>query len=308
MTIQKILITGSSGTVGTRLCEKLLDAEYDVIGIDSRPNKWNPDLNKNTILVDLRNKEEIFEKIPEDIDLIIHLGANARVYNLVVEPNLARDNFETIFNILEFAREKKIPKFMFASSREVYGNSEELVHPESHISVENCESPYTASKISGEAMVHAYRRCYNIDSIIFRFSNVYGMYDDSDRVIPLFIRLCKEGKDLSIYGEDKLLDFTYIDDAVDGVKLCIENFEFCKNDVYNLAYGDGTTILDTAKIIKKYLNSNSKINLLKNRPGEVVKCITDISKAKNKLGYMPKTTIDEGIQKTIDWYSNNYDF
>lgn len=305
MELKKILVTGSSGTIGTRLCENLLESGYKVVGVDKKPNKWNPKLNENTILVDLKNKQEIFKKIPDDIDLIIHFGANARVYNLVVAPHLARDNFESIFNILEFAREKKISKFMFASSREVYGNSKEIIHSENHVSVDNCESPYTASKISGEALVHAYRRCYNIDSIIFRFSNVYGMYDDSDRVIPLFIRLCKEGKDLSIFGEDKLLDFTFIDDAVEGVKLCIEKFESCKNEVYNLAYGEGTTILETAKIIKKYLNSESKIVLLENRPGEVVKCITDISKAKERLGYSPKTTIIEGIKKTIDWYSKN---
>ena len=302
MEIKKILVTGSSGTIGTRLCENLLDSGCQVIGLDNKPNKWNPDLNKNTILVDLTNKQEVFEKVPQDVDLIIHLGANARVYNLVVEPSLARDNFISIFNILEFARENKIQKFMFASSREVYGNSQEITHPENHISVDGCESPYTASKISGEALVNAYRRCYDIDSIIFRFSNVYGMYDDSDRVIPLFIRLCKEGKDLTIFGEQKLLDFTYIDDAVEGVKLCIEKFNSCKNDVYNLAYGAGTTILETAEIIKKQLGSNSKIILSDNRPGEVVKCITDISKAKNALGYSPKTTIEEGIKKTIEWY------
>jgi len=305
MRFNKILITGSSGTIGTRLCEILLESGYNVVAVDNRANKWNSKLNENTILVDLRNKDEVFEKIPNDVDLIIHLGANARVYNLVVDPNLARDNFESIFNVLEFARKHNISKFMFASSREVYGNTEEFIHSEEDISVSNCESPYTASKISGEALVHSYQRCYNIDSIIFRFSNVYGMYDDSDRVIPLFIKLCKEGKDLTIFGKEKLLDFTYIDDAITGVKLCIEKFEIAKNDVYNLAYGAGTTILETAEMINKFLDGNSKIIIQDNRPGEVVKCITNISKAKQKLGYSPKITISEGIKKTIEWYSKN---
>lgn len=305
MNLKKILITGSSGTIGTRLSEKLIDLGYNVTGVDIRPNKWNPNLNKNTILVDLTKKEQVFDKIPNNFDLIIHLGANARVFNLVADPTLARDNFESLFNILEFARKNKINRFMFSSSREVYGNSDTLVHPENHISVSNCESPYAASKISGEALVHSYFRCYNIDFIIFRFSNVYGMYDDSDRVIPLFIKLCKEGKNLSIFGKDKLLDFTYIDDVVEGVKLCVEKFDTGKNDVYNLAYGEGTTILETAEMIKKFLKSGSKIILKENRLGEVVKCITNISKAKQKLGYSPKTTISDGIRKTIDWYSKN---
>lgn len=305
MKLNKILITGSSGTIGTRLFETLLKSGYDVTGVDKKPNKWNSKLNENTILVDLRNRDDIFEKIPNDFDLVIHLAANARVYNLVVDPHLARDNFETIFNILEFTRKNNISKFMFASSREVYGNTEEFHHSEEHISVSDCESPYTASKIAGESLINSYHRCYGIDFIIFRFSNVYGMYDDSDRVIPLFIKLCEEGKDLTIFGKEKLLDFTYIDDAVNGVKLCIDKFNTAKNDVYNLAHGAGTTIFETAEMINKYSNSNSKIIIKDNRLGEVVKCITNISKAKQKLDYVPTTTISEGIQKTIDWYRQN---
>lgn len=301
MGIKKILVTGSSSTIGTRLCEKLLEENYAIIGVDLKPNKWNDRINELTLIGDLRNKQTL-ENLPKDIDLIIHLAANARVYNLVVDPSLARDNFEILFNTLEFCRKNDIKKLVFASSREVYGNSKQIVHSENEAYVRNCESPYTASKIGGEALVHAYHQCHGINFIIIRFSNVYGMYDDSDRVIPLFIRLTKENKDLVVYGKEKLLDFTYIDDAISGVLKCVENFDQVKNDVFNIASGEGISIIELAQLIQKYMGSKNKIVIKDSRTGEVMKFIADISKAKEKLGYEPKTTIDKGIRKSIIWY------
>jgi len=300
----KILVTGSSGTIGTRLCEKLLERNYKVVGIDRKSNKWSQKIDEITLHQDLRDKSS-FDKIPRDIDLIIHLAANARVYNLVRDPTLARDNFEITFNTLDFARKNDIKKFIFASSRETYGNSDKLVYSENEVRIKNCESPYTASKIGGEALVHSYQQCYTIDFIIFRFSNVYGMYDDSDRVIPLFIKLTKEGKDLTIFGKEKLLDFTYIDDCVSGILKGIENFDNVKNDTYNLGSGKGTSIIKIAESIQKLMRGKNKIIVKENRTGEVIKFIADISRAKEKLGYEPQITIEEGLKKTIQWYQEN---
>lgn len=301
MSIKKILVTGSSGTVGTRLCEKLLEENYEIVGVDLNPNKWNDRINELTIIGDLRSKQT-FENLPEDVDLMIHLAANARVYNLVIDPSLARDNFEMLFNTLEFCRKDNIKKFIFASSREVYGNSRQIIHTENEAYVRNCESPYTASKIGGEALVHAYQQCYGINFIITRFSNVYGMYDDSDRVIPLFIKLTKKNEDLIVYGKEKLLDFTYIDDTISGVLKCVENFDQVKNDVFNIASGEALSIIEVAQLIQKYTNNKNKIIIKENRTGEVVKFIADISKITQKLSYEPKTTIGEGIEKSIEWY------
>jgi len=305
MEIKNILVTGSSGTIGTRLCEKLLSKGYNVIGCDWKPNKWNQLIDELTINVDLRDQEKVLELLPKNIDLVIHLAANARVYNLVVDPNLARDNFETLFNILEYTRLNGIKKFIFSSSREVYGNTDKIIHREDEAYIKNCESPYTASKIGGEALVHSYQQCYGIDIIIYRFSNVYGMYDETDRVIPLFIKLCKEGKDLNVYGKDKLLDFTYIDDTVEGMLSSISNFDSVKNDVFNLAYGQGTSIQEVAELIRQVLDTKNHIIIGENRTGEVVRYIADISKAKGRINYNPKTTISEGVEKTIEWYEKH---
>lgn len=119
--ICNILITGSSGTIGTRLFEKLLENNYKVVGFDKKENKWQESLNKMTIRGDLLKKEDI-GKIPKNIDLIIHLAANARVYDLVLEPDLALENVVSTYNILEFARKSKVNKIIFLSSGETYRN------------------------------------------------------------------------------------------------------------------------------------------------------------------------------------------
>ena len=195
---------------------------------------------------------------------------------------------------------------MFSSSREVYGNSETIIHNEDNAQVRHCESPYTASKLAGEAFVHAYQQCYAMQIVILRFSNVYGMYDISDRVIPLFIKKCRAGEDMVIYGEDKLLDFTYIDDTIAGILQCIKKFKAIHGNVFNIAYGEGTPIIKIANLVKEALKSDSKIIIEDTRTGEVIKYIGDITRVKEKIGYAPKIAITEGIKKTIAWYSAYY--
>lgn len=257
-----------------------------------------------TTIVDLRNEDEL-KNIPTDVELCIHLAANARVYELVEDPDRARDNVLSTYNTLEFCHKNGIKKFMFASSRESYGNIAADMYSEDMVRVSNCESPYTASKIAGEAFVESYSRCYGIDHITFRFSNVYGMYDDSERVVPLFIRKAKKNEPLTIFGKDKCLDFTYIDDCVDGIIKTIEKFDDAKNDVYNLAYGQGTTIVQLAEQVKELLGSTSEITLQESRTGEVTRYIADISKAKKAFGYAPTTPFSEGVKKSVEWYGAN---
>lgn len=297
----KILITGSSGTIGTRLFEKLLVQGFDVIGFDKKRNKWNKELNSLTIVGNLLKKSDL-EKIPKDVDAIIHLAANPRVYDLVVDPDLARDNMLTVYNILEFARRNNVKKVMFSSSRETYGNRKIIKSSEKDVDIRLCESPYAASKITGEVLMYSYQKCYGIDYIVFRFSNVYGMYDESARFIPLMYQKMKNNEDVVIFGKDKLLDFTYIDDCVNGIIKCVKNFKKAKNNTINIAAGRGETLLGVAKIIKKIMGSKSKITIGKNRTGEVVKYVADITLARKLLGYKPEFSIDDGLNMSIDWY------
>jgi len=300
----KILVTGSSGTIGTRLCERLLADGHTVVGADWVDNKWQPAVQAVTVKADLRDAEQV-RKIPTDVEAIIHLAANARVHDLVIDPDRALDNVKDTYNMLEFARKNDIKKFFFASSRETYGNiPAQESYTEDMARMENCASPYTASKIAGEAFVESYTRCYGVDHIIIRFSNVYGMYDESDRVVPLFIRKAKKNEPLAVFG-DKCLDFTYIDDAVDGVVKALENFDVANNATYNIAYGQGTTIGDLAEQVKVLVGSTSEVTMGSIRVGEIARYIANIDKARKAFGYGPKTPFDEGIRKSVEWYGKN---
>ncbi|OIO54754.1 hypothetical protein AUJ46_02490 [Candidatus Peregrinibacteria bacterium CG1_02_54_53] len=300
----KILVTGSSGTIGTRLSEKLLEQGNEVVGADWEPNKWQPAVENLTIRIDLRHEEEM-TKLPKDIDCVIHLAANARVYELVENPDRARDNMLSTFNVLEWARKNTVKQFVFASSRETYGNSGADKYSEDMVRVENCESPYTASKIAGEALVESYRRCYGIETSIVRFSNVYGMYDDSERVVPLFIRQTKKNEPLVIFGKEKKLDFTYIDDAVDGLLLILKTFEKANGQTFNFAFGEAHSIVELAELVKKLMKSSSSIDLQSSRTGEVTNYTADITKARRVLGFDPEVPFEEGVKKSVEWYGKH---
>lgn len=299
--MKKILVTGSSGVIGTRLCQKLIENGHEVVGVDWKPNKWDTEVDSRTIRADLCDLESI-NKLPKDIDIIFHLAANARVYNLVVDPTLARDNFLTLFTTLEYARLNDIKSFIFASSREVYGNLVKDTYTEDDADIKNCENAYSASKIGGEALLNSYTRCYGLESVIFRFSNVYGMYDESDRVIPLFIKKCAANEPLVVYGESKILDFVHIDDVVDGLIKSLTSFESIKGEVFNLASGTSKSILFVAETIKQLLGSSSTITIKENRVGEAARCIADITKIESSLKFTPQVSCEDGLKKTVTWY------
>ncbi|WP_435073290.1 NAD-dependent epimerase/dehydratase family protein [Halorubrum sp. HHNYT27] len=300
MPTKSILVTGSSGTIGTALCHRLLEKGYDVRGTDLKQNRWSTEINKRTIIADATDKSTV-EQLPNTFDLVIHLAANARVHKLVQNPDLAKENFDTTFTILEYAREIGAD-FIFSSSREVYGNNGKIIYDETDTYVDECESPYTASKIGGEALVKSYDVCYDIDTSIVRFSNVYGKYDASNRVIPLFIAQASQGEDLTVYGDDKVLDFTYIDDCVDGVVRVVEQFNKAAGSTFNIASGEGTSLVEVAQTIVDKTDADVSINVEENRTGEVSRYVADISKASKIFGYEPSYDIDQGIEATVDWY------
>lgn len=300
---RNILVTGSSGMIGTAFCEELQGKQISFLGIDKKRNRWNPHIDANTALKDLTEAEPLQNFGVADYDTIVHLAANARVYDLVENPDMARNNILMTYNMLEFARQNGVKRFVFASSREVYGNTEEIIHKEEEIDLRGCESPYTASKMASEALIYAYAKCYDIDFIVIRFSNVYGCYDYKDRVVPLFVAKALKGLSLDVYGKAKVLDFVYIDDAVDGLWRAVDRFESAKGQIYNIASGEGTFIEELARmIISSVCSSDSKIKIGESYIGEIFRFVADINKAKIMLGYEPKYSIEEGIIETIEWY------
>jgi nucleoside-diphosphate-sugar epimerase len=303
----RILITGSSGQIGTNLALHLMEQGHDVLGIDKRPNAWTSKIP--TLVHDLR--DPILE-LPSvgaeagDIDVVVHLGANAKVHDLVTEPRRALDNITSTFNVLDFCRHHGLP-IIFSSSREVYGDIHRYITDEPHANFAFTESPYSASKIAGEALIYSYARCYKLPYIVFRFSNVYGRFDNDlermERVLPLFISKIANGEPITIYGKDKVLDFTYVDDCVAGISRAIELLAEGSpgRHTINLAYGQGNTLTRAAELIGESLGVTPDIHYDATRPGEVARYIANISYAREILGYDPAVPLDEGIAKAVEW-------
>jgi UDP-glucose 4-epimerase len=299
----RILITGSSGQIGTNLGLALMARGDTVVGIDRRANAWTDKIE--TVNLDLlKAKPEDFPKGP--FDLVIHLAAHAKVFELVEVPTRALENVTCCFAALEYARLHKLP-FIFGSSREVYGDIVRHVTEEAEADFVVAESPYSASKIAGEAFIYSYAECYGMPYLVFRFSNVYGRFDNDlermERVLPLFIRKIARDEPVVVYGKEKVFDFTYVDDGTNGICRGIDALVTGKvhNKTVNLAYGQGSTLVDAVNIIALALNKEPQVTYEPARAGEVMRYVADISKARKLLGYEPQTPLTAGIPKSLRW-------
>ncbi|MGE5223393.1 MAG: NAD-dependent epimerase/dehydratase family protein, partial [Omnitrophica WOR_2 bacterium] len=280
-----VLITGSSGQIGTNLGLALQSQGHYVFGIDIRPNPWTDQIP--TLLQDLSVPFHSFTKgighvqYPQNLDVVVHLAAHAKVHELVEQPYRALENIIMTYNMVEFCRHNNLP-ILFSSSREVYGDIHRYITEESYADFAYTESPYSASKISGEALIYSYAQCYGLRYLVFRFSNVYGRYDNDiermERVIPLFIRKIKNGEPITIFGKEKTLDFTYVDDCVDGICKGIDLLVNKKesNQTINLAFGQGNTLITMAQYIGDVLGKQPNMTFTPARVGEVPHYVANI--------------------------------
>jgi nucleoside-diphosphate-sugar epimerase len=308
----RVLVTGSSGQIGTNLALRLRADGHDVFGVDKRQNPWTDEFRY--LLQDLSAHYPAYPggiggvEYPE-ADVVVHLAAHAKVHQLVRQPERALENMTMTFNVLEYCRHASIP-IVFSSSREVYGDVHRFEgYGESTADFAFTESTYSASKIAGEALIYSYARCYGLPYLVFRFSNVYGRYDNDlarmVRVIPLFIhRLLREEPITVFGGEDKTLDFTYIDDCVEGIVRGVAALVDgrVRNETINLAYGQGNTLVRAARLIGDALAVEPRITYAPPLLGEVTRYIADISKAGELLGWSPSVALDEGIPRAVDWF------
>jgi nucleoside-diphosphate-sugar epimerase len=302
----RVLITGSSGQIGTNLALKLQRGGHEVFGIDKRVNPFTDEFRY--LLQDLTFPGGLGDDYPP-ADVVLHLAAHAKVHELVREPGRALENTIMTFNVLEYCRRHKLP-LVFSSTREVYGDVHRFEeYGEASADFAFTESPYSASKIASEALIYSYARCYGLRYLVFRFSNVYGRFDNDlarmVRVIPLFIHRLLHDEPITVYGgSDKTLDFTYVDDCVAGLARGVEELAAGSvvNETINLAYGQGNTILRAAELIAVELGVEPEIVVTPALLGEVTHYVADIRKAGDLLGWQPQVPLEEGIPRAVAWF------
>lgn len=306
-----VVITGSSGQIGTNMALRCLDAGHAVLGFDLRANHWSSRVP--TVLLDLTTAtaEELAEHVAAERGgqrcvALVHLAAHAKVHQLVQQPGKAFENVLMLRPVLELCRLHGLP-LMFASSREIYGNKILDRTAECQADFSAAASTYAASKTSCESMIYAYARCYALRYLVFRLSNVYGRYDNDiarmSRVIPLFMRQIEAGEPVTVFGEQKILDFTYIDDCIDGLMAGLTRLlaGTVVDQVFNLAYGQGNSLLQLAEHLGQTLGRRPQVRIESSLPGEIGRYVADIGKARALLGFTPQVDLGEGVRRAAEW-------
>jgi len=313
-----ILVTGAAGFIGYHLSIKLLKLNYNVYAIDNINTYYDVDLKKNRLKQLIKYKNFFFYKydlksiskidkliLKNKIKVIIHLAAQAGVrYSIKFPESFVQSNLVGFFNILEVAKKNKINHLIFASTSSVYGNNDEFPSNE-NLKTDKPLSFYAATKISNELMAYSYSNIHKLPCTALRFFTVYGPYGRPDMSLFKFTKSILSNKKINLFNKGKHdRDFTYIEDIVAGIFLLIKKPS--KNKIpyncFNLGNGNSKKLTFFLKVIESNLLKKAKINYLSLQKGDVRKSHADIGKIKKFVNYLPRTDVNKGIKKFVDWY------
>ena len=275
----RLAVTGGAGFIGGHFVERLAATRPGrILVIDnlSRACMVEPEFGLADVMftrVDIRNRAAVRDALT-GCDIVFHLAAQSNVIGAVRNAQYAFDtNVRGTFNVLEAAKHAGVKRFVFTSSREVYGEPDRLPVQES--SPANPKNGYGVSKLAGEFYCRL-AAAEGLETVILRLANVYGPRD-RDRVIPLFINAARNGSQLTVYGGQQLLDFVWIETVLDA--LMKAGFDRWVEEPVNIGSGTGTTVLELAKRINSFFGSDSPIRILPARGVEVSRFVADIRQA-----------------------------
>ena len=320
--MQKILITGGAGFIGSNLCEYFLLKGYKVTCLDNfaTGHKYNIEHlfeNPNFELIegDIRNLEDC-QKAVQGATYVLHQAALGSVPRSIKDPITSNEtNVSGFLNMLVASRDAGVKRFVYAASSSTYGDSENLPKVEDKIG--KPLSPYAITKYVNELYADIFSKTYGIQTMGLRYFNVFGRKQDPNgayaAVIPLFVKQFINHQSPVINGDGNYSrDFTYIDNVIQMNELAMttENPEAI-NTVYNTAFGDRTTLNDLVSYLKEFLSeydseiANVEIVYGPNRIGDIPHSLASIDKAKNLLNYNPKYSMREGLRQAVKWYWEN---
>lgn len=306
---KRILITGIAGFIGSHLAKALLKRNDFVVGIDNFNSYYNPDLKKlrvasipNVIQGEIQNTSLIKMLLDKHkITHVVQLAAQAGVrYSLTHPDSYRTSNLDGFFSILEALRERPHISLTFASSSSVYGLNEKIPFSEKD-PTDRPANVYAATKKANEALAFSYHHLYGIPMTALRFFTVYGPYGRPDMAVLKFANAIDLGQPIGLYNEGLMQrDFTYIDDIVDGTIRAIDfNTTF---EIFNIGRGRPEQLIDMVCYLEEALGKKALIEKLPMQAAEIISTYADIDKARQVLGFNPKTSLKEGIGHTIKWY------
>ena len=313
---KNILVTGGAGFIGSHLVERLLgEGTWRVTVVDDLNDFYSPEIkraniapfrdaaNFNFVESDIRNAEamrKVFDA--NEFDAIVHLAARAGVRPSLCHPKLyAETNINGTLNLLELARDFDIKKFVFGSSSSVYGVNSKVPFSEDD-RINQPISPYASTKAAGELLCHTYSHLFDIRTVCLRFFTVYGARQRPDLAIHKFTRLIAEGKPVQVFGDGTTRrDYTYIDDIIQGVRASID-YDNSMHEVFNLGESETTELSRLINLLEKSLGVEAVVDRQPMQPGDVPVTYADVSKARKLLNYDPRTKIEDGIPRFVEWF------
>jgi UDP-glucuronate 4-epimerase len=317
----KILVTGAAGFIGAALSLHLLERGDDVVGMDNLNDYYDIDLKKARLVrltphknftfleCDIANNEAIaplFAK--EKFQCVVHLAAQAGVRYSITNPLVyAQSNLVGFLTILEGCRQQNVAHLVYASSSSVYGANTKLPFSTSD-NVDHPVSLYAATKKANELMAHSYSHLYGLSTTGLRFFTVYGEWGRPDMSPFIFTRqiLANKPIDLFNYGNHQR-DFTYIDDIIKGIMCVVDTPPTENYRLYNIGNSQPEQLLTFVETLEKYLGKTAIKNLLPMQAGDVQDTYADMDGMKRDFNYSPKTSLDEGLEKFVQWYKSFYD-
>ncbi len=308
--MQRVLVTGGAGFIGSHLVEELARRDYHVTALDDLSTGKPDNIERFS-----SNKNIDFVKgSVTDLPLLLRLFQNTRyVFHHAAIPSVPRSidlpldsheaNITGTLNVLLAARDNKVDKVIFASSSSVYGDSETL--PQKEDMTPNPLSPYAVTKLTGEYYCRVFHQVYGLPTVCLRYFNIYGPRQVPDSpysaVIPRFIKMSLDGTSPVIYGDgEQTRDFTFVKDAVEANILAAESDAY---GVYNISRGEGIALNRLAELVTGLIGNKIKPTYQPERPGDVKHSLADISKAKT-FGYEPKYSLEAGLTEMIRWFDN----
>ncbi len=285
----KILVTGGRGFIGSHLVDRLRQDKHRVMVFDKKQGK------------DINNFFQLKQAVEKNkFDVVIHLAAQTGVRRSFEEPELyQRTNILGTINLLECLRQSTGTMLVFTSSSSVYGNSKIIPFQEDDLELQPV-SIYGATKRAAELACQAYARNYGIKTTILRLFTVYGPNNRRDMAAFTFTRDIMAGKPIRLFGEKTERDFTYVADIVEGIVRAIRrpvNYE-----VINLGNAAPVRVREFIKLIEKFTGKKAEIQIDKLPMGDAKKTWANIDKARKLLGWKPKTNLQQGVEKLVNWY------
>ena len=309
------LVTGGAGFIGSHVCERLLRDGHRVWAFDDLNSFYDPKFKQRNLreiqalakpfkfvhgdITDAAALAEIFSSVK--FDQIIHLAARAGVRPSLEQPALyQRVNVESTVNVLEAARKSSVKKIILASSSSVYGVNSKVPFSEGD-PIFSAISPYAASKLACEALGHVYHHIYKMDVTMLRFFTVYGPRQRPDLAIYKFAKLISAGKPIPVFGDGSAArDYTFVSDTIDGVVAATtKEFGF---EIFNLGESQTISLRTMIELLEAALGKKAVIDRQPLQPGDVPITFANIFKAREKLGYNPKTKFEQGVKLFAEWF------